>query len=132
MTKAQCAWQRPAAGVLIVIAIICWVWFGIGSAYVEASGLLNWVMHILVPGVLFMVSGLIAWRWEGIGGALLVLEGLVALGSIVYAFLEARFVASGLILTCLTLALPPLAAGILLLISWQRGRAPHPAKWRKR
>jgi len=107
----------------MIIAIAFWLWFGIGSAYVERSGPFNWLMHILVPGGIFILSTLVAWRWEGIGGALLVLEGIVALGFIVRTFLWGRFTTtSTLVLMCLTLGLPPLAAGILFLIAWQRSR----------
>ena len=106
----------------MIIAIVFWLWFGIGSAYTEGMGLLNWVMHILVPGGIFILSTLVAWRWSAIGGVLLLLEGTVALGFILRAFLWGRFTASTLMLMCLTLALPPLAAGILLILCWQKSR----------
>ena len=122
MTKVQYAWRRSTARVLMIIAIAFWLWFGIGSAHVERSGPFNWLMHILVPGGIFILSTLVAWRWEGIGGALLVLEGLVALGFIVRAFLLRNVTASTLVLMCLTLGLPPLAAGILFLICWRESR----------
>lgn len=120
MMEVRCAWQRSSARVLMVIAIVFWLWFGIGSAYTENAGLFNWLMHILMPGGVFILSALVTWRWEGIGGVLLVLEGLVALGFIVHAFLGGRFTASTLLLMCLTLGLPPLAAGILFLICWRK------------
>ncbi|MFQ5814114.1 MAG: hypothetical protein ACE5I2_13140 [Anaerolineae bacterium] len=122
MTKVQYAWQRSTARVLMIIAIVFWLWFGIGSAYVERAGPFNWLMHILVPGGIFILSTLAAWRWEGIGGALLVLEGLAALSFIVRTFLWGSFTPSTLVLMCLTLGLPPLAAGILFLLYWQRSR----------
>ena len=122
MTRAQYGWQRPAGLVLMIIAIVFWLWFGIGSAYAENAGLFNWLMHILVPGGIFILSTLVAWRWEGIGGVLLALEGLGALSFIVRAFLLANFTASGLVLMCLTLGLPPLAAGVLFVICWRRSR----------
>ena len=106
----------------MIIAIIFWLWFGIGSAYAENAGLFNWLMHILAPGGIFVLSTLAAWRWVGIGGTLLVLEGLAALGFIVLNFLQRSFTASTLTLMCLTLGLPPLAAGILFLICWRRSR----------
>ena len=106
----------------MTIAIIFWLWFGIGSAYAENAGLFNWLMHVLAPGGIFVLSTLAAWRWEGIGGALLVLEGLAALGFIVLNFLQRSFTASTFTLMCLTLGLPPLAAGILFLICWRRSR----------
>lgn len=125
MTKVQHKWRRSAALVLMIIAIVFWLWFGIGSAYVENAGLFNWLMHILVPGGIFIASTLVAWRWEGIGGALLVLEGLAALGFIVRAFLWRNFTASTLVLMCLTLGLPPLVAGILFLICCRRSMIGH-------
>ena len=120
MTKAQSTWQRSTARILMIIAIVFWLWFGIGSAYVERAGPINWLMHILVPGGIFILSTLVAWRWPGIGGTLLVLEGTVALGFIVRAFLQGRFTASTLTLMCLTLDLPPLAAGTLFLVHCQK------------
>ena len=119
MTKVRRTWHRSTARILIIIAIVFWLWFGIGSAYVERAGPVNWLMHILVPGGIFILSTLVAWRWPAIGGTLLVLEGIAALGFIVRAFLQGRFTASTLTLMCLTLGLPPLAAGILFLFSWQ-------------
>ncbi len=106
----------------MIIAVVFWLWFGIGSAYAERVGPVNWLMHILVPGGIFIMSALVAWRWEGLGGALLVLEGIVALGFIVRAFLWGGFSASTLMLMCLTLGLPPLAAGTLFLLCWQKSR----------
>jgi hypothetical protein len=123
MMKAQSTWQRPTAQILMIIAIVFWLWFGIGSAYVERAGPVNWLIHILVPGGIFILSTLVAWRWPAIGGTLLMLEGITALGFIVRAFLQGRFTASTLTLMCLTLGLPPLAAGILFLFSWQSSLA---------
>ena len=125
MTNVQYAWQRSTARVLMIIAIVFWLWFGIGSAYVERGSLLNWLMHTPVPGGTFILSlsTLVAWRWEGVGGALLALEGIVALGFITGAFLWGSFTASTLVLMCLTLGLPPLAAGILFLICWRQSAA---------
>lgn len=122
MTRVQYAWQRSAARVLMIIAIVFWLWFGIGSAYVERAGPFNWLMHTPVPGGIFILSTLVAWRWEGIGGPLLALEGIAALRFIVRAFLLGSLTASTLVLMCLTLGLPPLAAGILFLVCWQRSR----------
>lgn len=71
-------------------------------------------MHMPVPGGLFVLSMLVAWRWEGFGGALLVLEGIVALALMVRGFVSREFKSSNLILMCLTLVLPLLAAGNLI------------------
>ena len=120
MMKVRGAWQRSTAWVLVIIAIVFWLWFGIGSAYVERAGPVNWLMHILVPGGIFVLSTLVAWRWQGIGGVLLMLEGIAALGFIARAFLWGRFTTPTLMLMCLTLGLPPLVAGILFLTCWKK------------
>ena len=130
MTRVRSAWQRSTAWVLVIMAIVFWLWFGIGSAYVERAGPVNWLMHILVPGGIFILTALAAWRWEGIGGSLFVLEGIVALGFIVRAFLWARLTTPTLMLMCLTLAIPPLAAGILFLLCWWFDGAHHRQKSR--
>ncbi len=120
MTKVQCAWQRSTARVLMIIAMVFWLWFGIGSSYAGRAGPLTRLLHMPVPGGVFILSMLLSWRWEGIGGALLVLRGIVALGFIVQGFLRGTFTTSNPILMCLTLALPPLAAGVLFLTCWRQ------------
>lgn len=120
MIRIQHGWQRATAWVLVIIAIVFWLWFGIGSAYVEGLGPMNWLLHILVPGGVFALTALLAWRWEGVGGAILVLEGVLALGFTLRAFFLGGFTTSTLVLMCLTLAFPPLAAGILFLLDWRR------------
>lgn len=117
MMKDQRTWHGATAWTLVIIATVFWLWFGIGSAYVEEGGALNWLMHILMPGGIFLGTSLITWCWEKIGGGLFVLEGLLALGLVVNAFLRVNFPISTLILRCLTLSLPSLAAGALFLTS---------------
>jgi len=131
MNKSRGVLPRRMAWTLIVIAIVFWLWFGIGSAYVEKGGAFNWLMHILVPGGVFILSALAAWRWERIGGGLLLLEGIVALGFIVRAFLLGRLTASSMMLMCLTLALPPLTAGTLLLLGWQQSQGHQTSEGRE-
>jgi hypothetical protein len=118
---AQQAWQRRVAATLMVVAIVFWLWFGIGSAYVEQLGLVNWVIHIVVPGGVFILSTALAWRLEVPGGALLFVEGLVALAFVTRAYLSGNSDASSWMLMCLTLGLPPLAAGALFLVHWRAG-----------
>jgi hypothetical protein len=118
---AQWAWQRRVAATLMAVAIVFWLWFGIGSAYVEQLGLMNWVMHIIVPGGVFILSTALAWRLEAAGGAVLCVEGLIALAFVTGAYRSGNFDLSSWILMCLTLALPPLAAGALFLLHWRTG-----------
>ena len=115
--------MRRAAWVLLAITITFWLWFGIGSAYTERAGLFNWMMHILVPAGIFLVSALVAWRREVVGGIVLILEGLVAYGLIGGAWLAGRLPDSTLVLMSLTLGFPPLVAGILFVSCWRRARS---------
>jgi hypothetical protein len=105
----------------MVVAIVFWLWFGIGSAYVEQLGLMNWVLHIVVPGGVFILSTALAWRLEAPGGTVLCVEGLIALAFVTRAYLHANFGHSSWILMCLTLGLPPLTAGVLFLLHWRIG-----------
>ena len=113
---------RSIARGLMIVTIIFWLWFGIGSAYVENGGPINWLMHLLLPAGIFILSSLITYRWGGIGGGLLAFEGILAFGFILNAYLQGRLIASTLLLMCLTLGLPPLAAGILFIIFWKQSR----------
>jgi hypothetical protein len=109
-------WQCRGAWILIIVAIVFWLWFGIGSAIVEGDGWFNWFMHILIPGGIFIFSAIVALRWERIGAILFTFEGVVATGIIVVALFSRRLNPSTLLMMLLTLALPPLIGGILLLV----------------
>jgi len=115
-------WMRFVARVLMIMAIVFWLWFGIGSAATERLGAINWLLHILVPAGLFTLATLLAWHWPGIGGALLSLEGLLALAFVVRAFLRGSFSVAMFTPMLLSLAFPPLAAGILFLLCWRQSR----------
>ena len=112
--------QRNAARILALVTIVFWLWFGIGSALGEDGGWFNWLMHMLIPGGIFILSGLIAWRWQRVGGILFLLEGLVAIGVLVVVSLGGQLAASTIFLMLLTLALPPLMTGVLFLIALER------------
>lgn len=116
---------RTAAKTLMAAVAIFWLWFGVGSAASEKGGPLNWVLHILVPAGMFILSTLAALRRPGIGGTLVTLEGLLATAFVMRTFYQGRLSASTLVLMFLTLAFPPLAAGIAFLLG--EGRF-HPAE----
>lgn len=119
-TLTRSDWGRKAAWILVIISIVFWLWFGIGSALVEAGGWLNWMMHMLIPGGFFIFSALIAWRWQLAGGILFVVEGVVASGLLAVALLGGSLRPSVLLLMLLTLAFPPLVAGVLFLVYSER------------
>lgn len=116
-------WLRASAVVIASLAAIFWLWFGAASAATERLGVANWVLHILLPGGVLILSLLIALLWEGVGGTLLTLEGLLL---IVYPALTRTTLPNQTVLfLLLTLGLPHLLAGILFLLDHQRsGRIP--------
>ena len=116
MNERKFIWQCRGAWILVIVAIVFWLWFGIGSAAAEDAGWFNWLMHILIPGGVFIISAAVAWRWERTGGALLICEGVMATGFVVYGLLADRLWPSTVLLMLLTLALPPLISGILFMI----------------
>lgn len=53
--------QKKTAIILIVITIVFWLWFGIGSAIVKEGTLFDWFMYLMMPGGVFIISG-----WKGL------------------------------------------------------------------
>jgi hypothetical protein len=107
---------RRVALIVIIPSILFWLWFGIASAAGEKLGPMNWVAHLAVPGGVLLLSAVLAWRWGRAGGALLVLEGLIV--AVGYPIMVAgRFPLSTVALVLLTMALPPLASGVLFILN---------------
>ena len=74
-----------------------------------------------LPGLALLSSVAIAWRWQLIGGILLVLEAAII--AVVYFMMTySIFPHSTIIFVLLTMALPPLVAGSLLLANWRRSK----------
>lgn len=112
---------RWTARILALAVAAFWLWWGVGSAYVEG---LNWFSLLAhsIPGALILMVTLVAWKWEGIGGSL-----LVGIAALVTAFLLWAISHGGyrgtyrqvVAIVWLTMALPPLLAGVLFLSSWR-------------
>lgn len=116
-------WHWRAAIILVVIAVVFWLWFGIGSALVTQGTALDWFMYLMMPGGIFIISALIAWRWSRVGGMILALEGFVALVFVIRAYVVGNYEPSTFILMIVTLCLPPLVSGILFSMhGWQKKR----------
>ncbi|MBU1707291.1 hypothetical protein KKB28_05180 [bacterium] len=109
-------WLRFAARVLILCWVGFWGFFLVGSILsepFETGGLIP----IAVYSLLFIVPVFIAWRWERIGGVLFLLIGhLVLLG---YPLLASEALTT-VITVYLTMAFPPLIAGLLFFISGRK------------
>lgn len=115
------------AGRILALAVASfWLWWGVGSAYVEGFTWVSLLAHC-VPGLLILIGTLVAWKWEGIGGSLLVGVALLVTAFLLWAISRGgyrgtyRQVAA---IVWLTMALPPLLAGVLFLASWRTARPP--------
>ena len=99
-------WTTLIARAILVAWAAFWTWFCIASAIGEKEGWVGALMH-QVPAAIMVLSTVIGWRWPRAGGALLIAEGIyVASGQWVRPHLQLFAM----------LGLPPLIAGILLLI----------------
>ena len=99
-----------------------WTLFGVMCGIGEGMGSIGTLMHAAVPGLVFAASLVVAWKWELVGGIILAAEGgIVAVGYPV--MVRGRFPASTVITMLLTMAAPPLAAGILFVICGRRSKA---------
>jgi hypothetical protein len=111
-------WMRYIGQALALIWAGWWIFFGVASGMDERLNLLGILIHATIPGLIFLVSAIIAWQWQVIGSIVLILEGLLIF--IVYPVMFRHLSFLTIILTLLTLALPPLIAGFLLLVSWRK------------
>ena len=106
-----------SARVLAVLWAAFWIWFGLASGIAEGLPPRGVLIHTAVPGLFFALLVVVAWRWETLGGILLVAASLFVF--VVYPMLFRRLPPLVIFLTLLTMAVPPLVAGILLLLdSW--------------
>jgi hypothetical protein len=110
------------AWVLIALVAAFWTWFGIASAVGEQLGPFDALLHVLVPGGTFAIMGVLARRWRTPGAVALIAVGAFVAIAYPVIYLE-FFPASTVALVVATMAVPPLVAGILLLVSPHRTRA---------
>jgi hypothetical protein len=114
-------WIRPLAWTVILLVTAFWLWFGIASAVAERLGALNWIGHIVVPGGILVVTALVAWRWPIAGASLLIAEGLFVAIAYPLTF-GRRFPLFTTVMVWLTMALPSMMAGVLLLVDRRAAR----------
>jgi len=90
-----------------------WLWFGVMSAVSERAGWQNVVAHLLVPGGVFAIIAAIAWRWRLAGAILMIAAGGAIF--VVYPLIFGEFFpTSTIVFVLLTMAAPPVAAGVML------------------
>jgi hypothetical protein len=106
-------WVRTIARVIAGLWAGFWMFFGIASGIGERLTLVGVLMHVLLPGVIFVGIAAFAWRWQLHGSIVLMLSGIIVM--IAYPLLvKARFTLSTIFFVLLTMAIPPLVSGALL------------------
>jgi len=109
-----------ALGLALAWALF-WALFGLLSGIGEGIGFMGTVIHTTVPGLIFLSAVVISWRWTFVGAVLLLIEGLIVLvGYSAMAF--GRAPVAMVVWMLFIMALPPLAAGVLLILHWRKNK----------
>jgi hypothetical protein len=105
--------MRILARIIATLWFGFWAFFGIASGIGEGGGS-NLVFHLIFPTLIFAILLFVVWRWELVGGIMMIAAGLtVAIG---YPLTMGKnFPVSTSIFMELTMVLPALIAGVLLL-----------------
>jgi len=113
--KTVTATRWIARGLLLLWAAF-WLFFNIASGIAELPGLGGEALtgHLITAGVV-LITFLAAWRWDLAGGLMLLVLAVAV-------FLLFRLYLARQLLVLLTLALPMVIAGVLLLICWWHSR----------
>ncbi|MCK6562006.1 hypothetical protein HUU39_19560 [candidate division KSB1 bacterium] len=117
----RCRHTRTIARCLTLLWAGWWVFFGLSSSFNAGVAPARVLLHIALPGLIFLLTAAIAWRWENFGAKLLLWEGLLVFACYPIITWEANTLAT-ILFVMLTMGLPPLLASILLRSNWQRMR----------
>ena len=120
-------WLRRLGWVILLLAAGFWTLFtgaemvsGLVSG--EAASLRGGLMEFAVFAAPLWLGAILVWRWPPVGVAWLLLDGVALVVLFAVRALTFYVPPAGLAMTALTLVLPPLAAGVLFLVDWRRGR----------
>jgi hypothetical protein len=114
--------KRLCARTLVTLWAILWVYFAFASTLAEDKGVWSVVVPTAMALVVFAGSAVVAWVQERFGGPLLIVVGTVMI--LAATLLMHHNSVTTKLFVVGTLALPPLAAGLLL---WSLHRKPGPA-----
>ncbi len=117
-SRRRVNWLRIIPRSLALAWAFFWVWFGAASGVSEGIGFIRTVVHIALPGLIFLVSSLIPWRFPRTGGVILIIEGIVI--TIAYPIMFDHFPLITIVFVLLTMSVPPLLSGILFLLEHHR------------
>jgi hypothetical protein len=102
------------AWTLMLATVGFWLWFGVASGISEHLGAGNFVAHLVVPGGVLAGIAAVAWRWRLAGAILMIAAGGAVFVGYPILFGE-FFPTSTIVFVLLSMAAPPVAAGVLLL-----------------
>ncbi len=105
---------RVAARSIVIVASLVWLWFGITSAWEEGT-VLSWILHLLLPGGIMLITVAISLKWERFGALLLVAEGVFLTTWVIWSASVSEVTRWGLTILLSILGMPLLIAGALLL-----------------
>ena len=110
---------RFIARLVILIWVGFWGFFLVGSLLSESFQTTDFI-PMAIYLLFFVIPVFIAWRWEKIGGILFLLEGLIALIGYPFLAMGASYSILEVLIYFLTIAFPPLIAGLLFFIYWRK------------
>lgn len=117
---------RIAARSIAIILALVWLWFGITSAWREGN-LLGWVLHLLLPGGILLLTLAISLKWERFGGLLFVAEGVFFTTWVLWSATISIVSPWGIVVLLGILGVPLLVVGALLLTTARWSEKPPPA-----
>ena len=82
----------------------------------------NIIFYLIFPTLIFAILLYVVWRWEQVGSIIMIILGLVVAVGYPLAY-GRRFPVATIIFIELTMALPPLLAGLLLIAARRKSRA---------
>jgi hypothetical protein len=112
--------MRTIARILACLWFGFWALFGIASGIGEGGS--NFIFHLIFPTLIFAILLFVVWRWERVGSIIMIILGLVVAVGYPLTF-GRRFPVTTSIFMELTMALPPLLAGFLLIAARRKSRA---------
>ena len=112
-------WMRIVARILAILWFGFWTFFGIGSGIAEGGS--NFIFHLFFPPLIFAFILVAVWRWEKVGSIIMIIVGLIVAIAYPLTF-GRRFPASTSIYMELTMALPPILIGILLILYHRKSK----------
>ena len=114
---------RIAARSIVIVLALVWLWFGITSAWEEGTAL-SWILHLLLPGGLLLLTVAISLRWERLAALLLIAEGVFFTTWVAWSASISEVTGWGLAVLLGLLGGPLLVAGALLLTASRWASAP--------